>query len=181
MPETQTHQLTHLSKKELIAIIYDRYGKRLYSYGISRWNLTEDDSWDIVYKTLYKTIEVLNNKEFESEEKLASYIFRIFLNYTRNHYRDHKKEHEFFKNSEPINDQLHKATESSDEKQSIQMIILNEELEKMEDWQRMLLLMRSEGMPYADIAKYIDKPINQLKVYYQRLKENISKRIHERL
>lgn len=61
------------------------------------------------------------------------------------------------------------------------LVALNEELEKMEDWQRMLLLMRSEGWSYADISKYVDKPENQLKVYYQRLKEQLSKRLHERI
>ena len=51
----------------------------------------------------------------------------------------------------------------------------------MEDWQRMLLLMRSEGRPYSEIAQYIDKPEEQLKVYYQRLKESITKKMYERL
>ena len=59
------------------------------------------------------------------------------------------------------------------------LIALNEELDKMEDWERMLLLMRSEGRAYSEIAQYIDKPENQLKVYYQRLKEQIQKKLND--
>jgi len=58
------------------------------------------------------------------------------------------------------------------------MQALNEVLESMEDWERMLLLMRSEGQAYSEIAKYIDKPENQLKVYYQRLKEQVAKKLN---
>ncbi len=47
----------------------------------------------------------------------------------------------------------------------------------MQDWERMLLLMRSEGRAYSEIATYIDKPENQLKVCYQRLKELITKQL----
>jgi DNA-directed RNA polymerase specialized sigma24 family protein len=61
------------------------------------------------------------------------------------------------------------------------MSALKEVLQGLEDWQRMLLLMRSEGRPYSEIAKFVDRPEEQLKVYYQRLKETISKKIHERI
>ena len=56
---------------------------------------------------------------------------------------------------------------------------LDELLDGMQDWERMLLLMRSEGRAYAEIAQYIDKPEDQLKVYYQRLKEKIAKKLNE--
>jgi DNA-directed RNA polymerase specialized sigma24 family protein len=56
---------------------------------------------------------------------------------------------------------------------------LNEVLDQMEDWERMLLLMRSEGRPYSEIAIYIDKPEHQLKVYYQRLKDRLTKKLNE--
>ena len=62
--------------------------------------------------------------------------------------------------------------------ESTKMKALNEVLEELEDWQRMLLLMRSDGQAYSDIAKFIDKPENQLKVYYQRLKEQLAKKLN---
>ncbi|MCE3281192.1 MAG: hypothetical protein K0S44_3383 [Bacteroidetes bacterium] len=73
-----------------------------------------------------------------------------------------------------------KESVESDAKANVKMVALNEVLEKMEDWERMLLLMRSEGQPYSVIAKYIDKPENQLKVYYQRLKEQLTKKLNDR-
>ena len=35
-------------------------------------------------------------------------------------------------------------------------------------------------MPYSEIAKYIDKPEKQLKVYFGRLKTKITKQLEER-
>src|SRR5581483_592703 len=144
-------------KNTFLSEVYNRYGKKLYSYAICTWKLDEDDAWDLIYKTLEKVVETYAQYSFESEGKFASFIFRVFINNLRNHYRANKKlpvsitltdnegaeiqEHEL--NSPGVNPKL---------------TALNEELEKMEDWQRMLLLMRSEGWSYADIAKYIDKP-----------------------
>ncbi|MCI5056284.1 MAG: hypothetical protein MRY83_09255, partial [Flavobacteriales bacterium] len=47
------------------------------------------------------------------------------------------------------------------------------EMEKLEEWQRTLLLMRAQSYTYEEIAPYVDKPANQLKVYYMRLKKRI--------
>lgn len=58
--------------------------------------------------------------------------------------------------------------------------MLREELEKLEDWQRILLLMRSQEMPYSEIAKYVNKPEEQLKVYYSRLKNALTVKMIER-
>jgi RNA polymerase sigma factor (sigma-70 family) len=178
--ETETYRLTHLSKQEFVAELYRRYGKKLYAYAIYSWKLDEDTAWELVYKALYKVIDSYRNYEFETEGKFASFIFRIFINYLRNHYRDAKKlakpipmavieqagpSEAALSEAEPVHNDRLKA--------------LNAALDKMEDWQRMLLLMRSEGRPYSEIATYINKPEDQLKVYYQRLKEQISKKLHE--
>ena len=176
----ETYKLANASEKELIAVIYNRYGRKLYGYAVHSWNVSDDAAWDLVYKTIYKVIESYRNYSFQSEEKFASFVFRIFINYLRNHYRDNKQEREMvFSSVEEINVESEEPvlTESANAKLSA----LNEELEKMEDWQRMLLLMRSEGRAYSDIAKYVNKPENQLKVYYQRLKEQITKKLNERL
>ena len=44
-------------------VIYERYGRKLYAYAVSSWNLDEDTSWDIVYDTLYKTVEKIDEYE----------------------------------------------------------------------------------------------------------------------
>lgn len=176
----ETYKLTRLSRKELITVVYNRYGKKLYSYAVHSWNVSEDTAWELVYKTIYKVTDSYAGYTFESEEKFASFVFRIFINYLRNHYRDTKQEREMgFTSIDDANLEdkpAPAATGSSNPK----LAALAEELEKMEDWQRMLLLMRSEGMPYAEISKYVNKPESQLKVYYQRLKAQITKRLNER-
>jgi RNA polymerase sigma factor (sigma-70 family) len=176
----ETYQLKAKDRNSLITAIYNRYGKKLYSYAIRTWNVTEDAAWDLIYKTIYRVADTYTNYQFASEEKFASFVFRIFINYLRNHYRDHKNEKalEF-----TVMDDVDLSSRESDnlpETESANMRALNEVLEGMEDWERMLLLMRSEGRAYSDIAQYIDKPENQLKVYYQRLKEQLQKKLNER-
>lgn len=151
----------------------------MYSYAISNWNLNEDEAWNLIYKTIYKVLESYHNYEFVSEEKFASFIFKIFINYLRNHYRDTKTERLFeFKAMDDV-DLSSKKENTHEEPVNKKLTQLNEVLDQMEDWERMLLLMRSEGRPYSEIAIYIDKPEHQLKVYYQRLKDRLTKKLNE--
>jgi len=170
----------HLDRNSFLVEIYNRYGKKLYSYAICTWKLEEDDAWDLIYKTLEKIAACYQDYTFENETKFASFIFRVFINNLRNHYRAQKK---LPQNLALTDNDGHTMAEKDVEPQAVnpKLVALQEELDKMEDWQRMLLLMRSEGWSYSDIAKYVDKPENQLKVYYQRLKEQLSKKLHERI
>ena len=180
----ETYKLIHLSKTDLLAEIYNRYGKKLYSYAVKTWNVSEDEAWNLIYKTLYKVTDTHGNYTFASEEKFASFVFRVFINYLRNHYRDEKtkaNDHQTIRVEMSTLQQHEGAAVMTETAVNPKLAVLNEELDKMEDWQRMLLLMRSEGMAYSEIATYIDKPENQLKVYYQRLKELITKKLHERI
>jgi len=178
----ETYTLKDLAQKELIAELYGRYGKKLYAYAIYSWKVDEDTAWDLAYKTLYKVIDSHKKYEFESEEKFASFVFKIFINYLRNNYRDKKKLPVEMTLSDSDRDLLQEKPESGREiNNNIKLAVLNGELDKMEDWQRMLLLMKSEGRSYAEIARFIDKPEDNLRVYYQRLKEQITKKINERL
>lgn len=181
-----------LTTPEFVAELYSRYGKKLYAYAIKNWGVTEDQAWDLVYKTLYRVMETYKNYRFESEEKFGAFIFKIFINYLRNHYRDNKKRNEKLQVAQisPVELQNRADNDRSDSRandsgtdvpQDPRLAALNEELEKMEDWQRMLLLMRSEGRPYSEIARYVQKPEEQLKVYYQRLKQTITKKMYERI
>jgi RNA polymerase sigma factor (sigma-70 family) len=160
-----------------VALLYERYGKRLYGYALNSWKLDKDVAWDLIYKTLYKVVESTPRYEFESEEKYGSFVFKVFINYLRTHHRDKKTKPDLvqYEESPPeMKEQIH-------DPDSEQMNVLKEELDKFEDWERMLLLMRSQDMPYSEVAKYVDKPPEQLKVYYQRLKAELVKRMNERL
>ena len=177
------HNKTELNTPEFVAKLYNSYGKKLYAYAMRNWSVSDDEAWDLVYKTLYRVMETHKEYNFANEEKFGSFIFKIFINYLRNHYRDTKKEKEHMQFTGMNTDELKNTSNDNSTNVSTdpRMQALNEELEKMEDWQRMLLLMRSEGRPYSEIAKYIEKPEEQLKVYYQRLKETITKKMYERV
>lgn len=171
--------------KEGISFLYERYGKRLYSYAVFNWKLTEDESWDIVYKTLYRIIETADRYEFESEKKFGSFVLKVFVNYLRQYYRDTKRAKEQLEVTSIeetfLPPGILESKEDAKENNSEKMNFLKQELELLEDWERMLLLLRSQDMPYSEIAKFVDKPEEQLKVYYQRLKTAVTKRINDKL
>jgi DNA-directed RNA polymerase specialized sigma24 family protein len=45
----------------------------------------------------------------------------------------------------------------------------------------MLLLLRSQDVPYSEIAKLTGKNEDQLKVYYGRLKKKLFERLEEKI
>lgn len=184
MADTATYTIVAAGTKEGLALLYERYGKRLYGYAVHSWKLTEDEAWDTVYKTLYKVFEATPSYQFASEEKYGSFIFRIFLNYLRNLYKKKKREGEHLEllKFEDESDAAAVSVPVEEEKlPAANMQLLKVELEKLEEWERTLLLLRSQEMPYSEIAAYVHKPADQLKVYYQRLKATLSKRISEAL
>ena len=178
----ETYKLVAQKNKEGIALLYERYGKKLYGYAVRNWKLDEDEAWNLIYKTLYKILDTTAGYKFESESKYSSFFFKVFINNLRQHYRDTKRVKEKLEivagdtalHGEAIAEEL-------PEDNSVKMNMLKEELEKLEDWERMLLLMRSQDMPYSEIAKFVNKPEEHLKVYYSRLKTALTKRINEKL
>jgi RNA polymerase sigma factor (sigma-70 family) len=178
-----TYNVVARKDKQAIALLYERYGKRLYSYAAHSWKLEEDEAWNLVYKTLYKVLDTTANYSFESEKNYSSFIFKVFVNYLRQHYRDTKRVKEQFEivNTDDAEKHPEPALEETPEVNSVKMNLLKEELGKLEDWERMLLLLRSQDMPYAEIAKFVNKPEDHLKVYYSRLKTALAKRMNEKL
>ena len=168
--------------KETIAWLYERYGKKLYGYAITKWKVSEDDSWELVYKTLYKVMNVADQYRFEKEEKFTGFLFKTFINYLRNHYRDSKAKGivttELLDKHEKISSDR-KESEEEKEYTSPLMRCLQKVLAIMEDWQRILLLMRAQDHSYEDISKYVDRPGDQLKVYHMRLKKVVTEKTND--
>lgn len=79
------------NKKWLLEELYQTYGRKLYGYATTSWKLDKDTSWELIYKTLYKVIDTQEQYHFDHENKLAAFIFRVFINHLRNYYRDNKK------------------------------------------------------------------------------------------
>jgi RNA polymerase sigma factor (sigma-70 family) len=165
-------------KEHAVGLLYERYGKKLYGYAVKNWKVSEDDAWELVYKTLYKVIKVADNYTFEDEHKFTGFLFKVFINYLRNHYRDHKKDITTIELAEK-----HAKVESGrdDEKETVSPLMkcLQKVLQTLDDWQRVLLLMRAQDHPYEAIAPYVDKPAGQLKVYHLRLKKVVADKTNE--
>ncbi|HSH67563.1 MAG TPA: sigma-70 family RNA polymerase sigma factor [Bacteroidia bacterium] len=163
---------------EAIALLYNRYGKKLFGYARVKWKLSEDDSWDMVYKTLYKVITVVDRYQFEDENRFVGFLFKVFINYLRNHYRDNKdKKLELIELTETHEKLKTDKNETSGSlKQSPLMKCLQKVLGTMEDWHRIILLMRAQDYSYEEIANYVDRPADQLKVYHMRLKKTVTER-----
>jgi len=177
--QKDTYTLIKKKKRESLDVFYERYGKRLLGYAIKNWQVDEDTAWDLIYKTFYSIIDNIDKYTFESEQKFSSFVLRAFLNNLRNFYRNKKKEIDL--SSKENLETFSNTTSEEESPETEQMKQLKIELSKLEDWQRMLLLLRAQRMPYSEIAKYIDKPQEQLKVYYSRLKQRISKQLHQEM
>jgi RNA polymerase sigma factor (sigma-70 family) len=180
MPELKpTYTLIAKKDRESVRVLYERYGKKLFGYAQRKWKMGEDESWDLVYKTLYRVIETHSSYTFAGEEKFGTFVFTVFINYLRNFYRDRKNlpveitqlDEQFSEREQPENDTT----------PSPAMQLLVSELDQLEDWERILLLMRSQDIPYSKIAGFTGRPEEQLKVYYQRLKKKLAMRLEEKL
>jgi RNA polymerase sigma factor (sigma-70 family) len=150
-------------------------------YASVTWNVEEDIAWDLIYKTIYKTAEIIHQYKFENEQKFASFIFKIFINNIRDHLRRSKRIAQEMQEVE-LSDYIinnYGSHQVSHSDPSCLMKLLEEELGKLQDWQRILLLLRNQNMPYSDIAKYVDKPEKQLKVYYARLKQQLTENVQK--
>lgn len=168
--------------KETVALLYERYGRKLYGYAISKWKVSEDDAWGLVYKTLYKALQSGDQYSFETEAKFSSFLFKTFINYLRNHYRDTKSKGivttELLESHEKMS-QDKNETEEEKTPSSPLMKCLQKALAILEDWQRVLLLMRAQDYSYEAISPYVDRPGEQLKVYHMRLKKVVTEKTND--
>lgn len=168
--------------KETVALLYKRYGKKLYGYAITKWKFSEDDSWELVYKTLYKAMNVSDRYSFKDEGKFIGFLFKIFINYLRNHYNYLKAKGNATTELLEIHEKLSSdrtETEEEKERTSPLMRCLQKALAILDDWQRILLLMRAQDYSYENISKYVEKPEDQLKVYHMRLKKVVTEKTND--
>jgi RNA polymerase sigma factor (sigma-70 family) len=162
-----------------VGLLYERYGKKLYGYAVKNWKVSEDEAWELVYKTLYKVMQVIDRYTFEDEQKFNGFLFKIFINYLRNHYRDHKKDPETTELMEKHEKMSSDRAEGEPTKASPLMECLQKVLQALDDWQRVLLLMRAQDHPYEAIAPFVGKPAGQLKVYHLRLKKVVADKTND--
>lgn len=179
---SETLQNIITDKERFVKWLYERYAKKLLAYTRKTYLPNEDDAWSVVYKTLYKIAEVAAQHEFENEFKFTGFLFKTHINYLRNFLRDDKSFEAKHRETELLeNHAVQEEPEQEQVPQSLHLKILQQELEKLEDWQRILLLMRGQDMPYHKIAEFVHKPEHHLKTYYARLKKQLHNSVNEQL
>lgn len=176
----ETNSLISESNNKVVKQLYEKYAKKLLAYTCKNYTIDKDDAWAIVYKTIYKMAEVNSKYNFENEQKQSAFIFKTHINFLRNYFRDNKS---FEQNHQEVelHDNYSVHEEDAPAKPNIQLTVLQQELDKLEDWQRILLLMRGQDIPYSKIAEFVKRPENQLKVYYARLKKELHDNVNRQL
>ena len=161
-----------------VTILYERYGRKLYGFAVHKWNMGEDEAWDMVYKTLYKIMEVIDKYTFETESKFNGFVYQVFINNLRNYYKEQK-----IKKIETVVLEEKMGIDSNESKEetpdNIYMRCLKKILEQFDDWKRVLLLMKAQNFSYEEISTYVKRPADQLKVYYMRAKESLTEKVNE--
>jgi RNA polymerase sigma-70 factor (ECF subfamily) len=186
MSDQTTYNLIRKNDASAVTILYERYGKKLAGYAIRKWNTSEDDAWDLTYKTLFRVMKTANNYTFANEEKFSAFVFTIFINYLRNLFRDRKNQPEMIREMDERiaanpSSSFGYAQSDKAEETSPAIRLLNEALNELEDWERILLLMRSQDVPYSKIAELTGKTEDNLKVYYGRLKKKLETMLSEKM
>jgi RNA polymerase sigma factor (sigma-70 family) len=170
-----------VSANDLVKDLYEKYAKKLLGFTLKNYQIGEDDAWNLVYKTIYRMAETHDRYHFENEKKKIAFLFKTHVNYLRNYYRDNKSfEH---KNQEVklMEETAAITIEELQVPENRQLICLQNQLDRLEEWERILLLMRGQEMPYSEIARFVNKPEKQLKVYYARLKKQLLENLNKEL
>ena len=165
---------------ENVKTLYNTYAKKLLAYTLKNYTISKDDAWTVVYKSIYKLAEKKDSYNFENEQKLRSFLFTTHINFLKNFFRDNKSFESKHREIE-LADEHAVSSETTGVVENENLKILQNELDKLEDWQRILLLMRTQDVPYNEIAKFVNKPENQLKVYYARLKKQIHESVNHQV
>lgn len=178
-------ELVKKKDRKALELLYERYGKKFYSYSVNRWNLGEDEGWDVVYKTLETLVVKLSNYTFPTQQDFDRFIFRVLINFLRQYYRasqrrardiefvdidgvDSAKTFEKYLSASAIRDYY--------ETESLDNPILNNltnALERLDEKDRDLLLLRAQNFSYEEIADLLSIEDAQLKVTHHRAKKKL--------
>lgn len=185
-------------------MFFERYAQVLYGYACQAWNIDEDSAWDLIYKVLFKVTERINEYEFKSETQFKNFIYTLFKNELINWYKRNNRFEERLKlvqfddllmdvaqtdpqlstEREVNTNSFKRAMESywsNTETENPLMKSLTELIEKLDDWERILVRQRAMGYSYREISAFVDKPEEQLKVYYARLKKKIKNQLLQKI
>ncbi len=173
--------------------LYQAYGARFYAYAVQRWYLSEDEAWDVVYKTLETLVLKLSNYTFTSEPLFEGFLFKVLVNFLRQHFRKKRSSQQDEIMFVDMNDQdempgflskqINKTAFADYYKAEIventALLRLNEALNKLEPVDKDVLLLRAQNYSYDEVATLLGIDNNQLKVKHHRAKQKLMSIINE--
>lgn len=178
--------------------LYLQYGKKFYGFAITKWSFNEDEAWNIVYQTLETIIIKIGDYRIESQAHFDNLVFKIFTNFLRQEYRRLKKISEDFQILSyaemeiAIDDEVEKKITGenlkipfdkeffreffeTEETESPKITELKKALNKLDPFEKDLLLLKANNFSYDEIAKMLKVDNNQLKVKHYRAKNKLIK------
>jgi len=182
--------------KEGLTVLYEAYGKHLYQFSMKNWSLDEDESYDILYKTLETVGKVIGRYEFTSEKHFTNWLFKIHKNNTLMAVRaKNAKEEILYVSSDwqeeiateeyegfSVNFDDHEiakipATQVYEENNAGSPLFsaLEKALQMIDETERDILLLRMNNYTYDDIAAMLSIDNKQLKVKFLRAKAKVQK------
>lgn len=184
------------SLKEGLTVLYEAYGKHLYQFSLKNWNLDEDESYDVLYKTLETVGKVINRYEFTSEKHFTNWLFKIHKNnilmfvrakntkeevaYTTTDWIEESSVDEYdgveYDFDSKIVHEL--STEQVYEEESTGSSLftaLEKALQMIGETERDVLLLRMNNYSYEEIAIMLGVDDKQLKVKFLRAKAKVQK------
>ena len=173
--------------------LYQAYGSRFCAYAIQRWHLSEDEAWEVVYKTLETLVLKLSNYQFQSQALFEGFLFKVLVNFLRQHFRSKRNSHEDeiefvdLNNETEIPNYISKQISKSafteyykiESVENPELLTLNEALDKLASLDKDILLLRAQNYSYDEIANLLGIDNNQLKVKHHRAKQKLFTMINE--
>ncbi len=167
--------------------LYQAYGRPFYSYCVQKWSLSEDEAWEVVYKTLETLVLKIVNYDLLTQTDFDRFVYRVLINFLRQQYRS-KKQKEIGQvvyvdfNSEVgvlnsfsnyLDNTALESYYTQETSEHPELLRLKNALETLESIDKDLLLLRAQNYSYEEIAALLQIDNNQLKVRHHRAKKKL--------
>lgn len=184
MPDTELIQQLKQGSEQAFKTLVDNYRKMVVNtcYGIVQ---NRDDAEDIAQDVF---VEVYRNIDgFRADSKLSTWLYRIAVNRSLNHLRDHKKhrwltsfEAEVSNKSKAL---LQAASPVTDEpgyelENRQRAVLLHEAIDSLPQKQKVaFILNKYEELSYNEIAGVMEMSVSSVESLLFRAKKNLQKKL----
>lgn len=185
---TDVIKLLKQRSPSVLGVLNEQYGRRLFSYALRNWGLSESDVEDILYETFYVLILKVESLSFASQAQFDGYIYSTFSNKLHEQFRKNRKAnlHELTYSREviPPPEEVNEEplplpfTESGiyelDEVIESPLIIrMQNALATLSPTDRDVLELWGQGYTYEEIGKLLDLDPTHMKVKCFRAKQKV--------